>query len=49
MEISIYHMDGYMLAAIPAAVCLLQYLDGSIKKPGIAFPGACSSTGQIFE
>ena len=29
------HEDGYMFTAIPTVACLLQYLDGSIKKPGL--------------
>lgn len=31
------HDDGYLLTAIPVAACLLQYLDGSIAKPGLWF------------
>lgn len=30
-----YNEDGYMFTAIPIVACLLQYLDGSIKKPGL--------------
>ena len=35
LEITIYHQDGYVLTAIPVVACLLQYLDGSIKQPGL--------------
>lgn len=35
VEITIAHPDGYMLTAIPVAACLLQYLDGTINKPGL--------------
>ena len=35
VNVSIYHEDGYMLTAIPVVVCLLQYLDGSLRKPGL--------------
>ena len=35
MDVTIYHKDSYMLTAIPVVACLLQYLDGSIKKPGL--------------
>jgi saccharopine dehydrogenase (NAD+, L-lysine-forming) len=35
MDVTIYHKDGYMFTAIPVAACLLQYLDGSIQKPGL--------------
>jgi saccharopine dehydrogenase-like NADP-dependent oxidoreductase len=35
MELSLYHEDGYMFTAIPVTACLLQYLDGSIRRPGL--------------
>ena len=35
MELSLYHTDGYLFTAIPVAACLLQYLDGSIRRPGL--------------
>jgi saccharopine dehydrogenase (NAD+, L-lysine-forming) len=35
MEVIISHPDGYLFTAIPVAACLLQYLDGSIGKPGL--------------
>ncbi|UCF61857.1 MAG: saccharopine dehydrogenase NADP-binding domain-containing protein [Anaerolineaceae bacterium] len=33
-DVTLYHEDGYMFTAIPVVACLLQYLDGSIRKPG---------------
>jgi saccharopine dehydrogenase-like NADP-dependent oxidoreductase len=35
VTMSIAHVDGYLLTAIPVAACLRQYLDGSIRKPGL--------------
>jgi saccharopine dehydrogenase (NAD+, L-lysine-forming) len=35
LAMTIAHADGYMFTAIPVAACLLQYLDGSIIKPGL--------------
>jgi saccharopine dehydrogenase-like NADP-dependent oxidoreductase len=35
MKLTITHPDGYMFTAIPVAACLLQYLDGTITKPGL--------------
>lgn len=35
LEIIISHPVGYLFTAIPVAACLLQYLDGSINKPGL--------------
>jgi hypothetical protein len=34
-QVIISHPDGYLFTAIPVAACLLQYLDGSIDKPGL--------------
>ena len=39
MGVSLYHEDGYMFTAIPVMACLLQHLDGSIKKPGLWLMG----------
>jgi hypothetical protein len=35
MQVIISHSDGYLFTAIPVAACLLQYLDGSIDRPGL--------------
>jgi hypothetical protein len=35
LALTISHPDGYYFTAAPAAACLLQYLDGSIRKPGL--------------
>jgi saccharopine dehydrogenase (NAD+, L-lysine-forming) len=35
VSLTIGHSDGYLLTAIPAAACLLQYLDGTIQRPGL--------------
>ena len=37
IAVTISHPDGYLFTAIPVAACLLQYLDGSIDKPGLCF------------
>ena len=37
LDVIICHEDGYMITAIPVAACLLQYLDGTIRKPGLWF------------
>jgi hypothetical protein len=34
-EVTLYHEDGYVLTAIPVVACLLQYLDGAIRQPGL--------------
>jgi saccharopine dehydrogenase (NAD+, L-lysine-forming) len=35
VTVSVAHPDGYQLTAMSAAACLLQYLDGSLRKPGL--------------
>lgn len=35
IEIFVSHPDGYMLTAIPMVACLLQYIDGEIRVPGL--------------
>ncbi len=35
VSVTVYHEDGYMLTAIPVAGCLLQVLDGSLRRPGL--------------
>ena len=35
IDITLYHQDAYLFTAIPVAACLLQYLDGSIRKTGL--------------
>lgn len=35
VEMQLTHKDGSYFTAIPVVACLLQYLDGSINKPGL--------------
>jgi len=39
LRVSVQHDDGYVATAIPAVSCLLQALDGTVKKPGIQMMG----------
>jgi saccharopine dehydrogenase (NAD+, L-lysine-forming) len=39
LEVYIAHDDGYMLTAVPTAACLMQLLDGSIRRPGLHMMG----------
>jgi saccharopine dehydrogenase (NAD+, L-lysine-forming) len=35
LQVTLYHPDGYLFTAIPVVACLLQYLDGTARKPGL--------------
>jgi len=39
VEVVLRHPDGYVLTAAPVVACLLQYLDGSIRRPGLWMMG----------
>ncbi len=35
ITVTLKHTNSYVMTAAPAVACLLQYLDGSIRKPGL--------------
>lgn len=49
IEVSLYHQDGYLFTAIPVIACLLQYLDGSIKKPGLWMMGHLVEPNRLMK
>jgi hypothetical protein len=49
VESSVTHPDGYELTAIPVAACLLQYLDGSARRPGLWMMGHLVEPVRLFE
>lgn len=46
---SISHPDGYELTAIPVVAALLQYLDGSARKPGLWMMGHLAEPDRLLE
>ena len=39
VDVTISHSDAYELTAIPVVACLLQYLDGAARRPGLWMMG----------
>lgn len=37
LRASVFHADGYVLTAAPMAACLLQVLDGTVRRPGLHY------------
>lgn len=48
-EVFLSHPDGYELTAIPVAACLLQYLDGTARRPGLWMMGHLVDPIRLFE
>ena len=46
---SVAHPDGYELTAIPVVAALLQYLDGSARKPGLWMMGHLAEPVRLME
>jgi saccharopine dehydrogenase (NAD+, L-lysine-forming) len=48
VEIVLSHPDGYELTAIPVVACLRQYLDGSVRRPGLWMMGHLVEPIRLF-
>lgn len=49
LNITLRHHDTYKFTAIPIVACLLQYLDGQIKKPGLWYMGHVAEPERLFK
>lgn len=48
VESMLTHPDGYELTAIPVAACLIQYLEGSARRPGLWYMGHLVEPARLF-
>ncbi len=46
---AVSHKDAYELTAIPVVAALLQYLDGTARKPGLLMMGHIVEPARLFE
>lgn len=41
IDLTLFHEDGYVFTAVPVAAAILQYLDGSARRPGVWLQAHC--------
>ena len=48
LEMTLYHRSGYEFTAIPVMACLLQWLDGSVRRPGLHLMAHCVEPTRLL-
>lgn len=48
-ELTVSHHDAYQLTAIPVLACLIQYLSGEIRRPGLWWMGHAVAPDAFFK
>ena len=49
LVMTVFHEDSYVITAAPAVACLLQYLEGSLRKPGLWRQATLVEPVRFFE
>jgi NAD(P)-dependent dehydrogenase (short-subunit alcohol dehydrogenase family) len=49
LGMTLSHPDGYFFTAAPAAACILQYLEGDIRKPGLHTQAILSKPHRLMK
>lgn len=49
IRVSVDHVDGYVLTAIPVVACLKQYVENNQRKPGLHFQANFVEPTQFVE
>jgi hypothetical protein len=49
MRMRLSHEDGYVLTAVPVVACLLQYINGNLRDPGLWFQANSVDPEQFFQ
>jgi hypothetical protein len=49
LALTLSHPDGYFFTAAPAAACILQYLEGTLRKPGLHTQAIISKPHRLIK
>jgi saccharopine dehydrogenase (NAD+, L-lysine-forming) len=49
IRVAITHPDGYFLTSAPATACIIQYLEGGIRKPGLWYQATVMEPQKLLQ